>query len=69
MTYRIHPNYIRLLELSPFERGPRGGWRFGAKRISDAVVDRLVASRRAEIRNGRVIPASPPTTDGGAMAP
>ncbi|MGJ5163209.1 hypothetical protein [Bradyrhizobium sp. HKCCYLR1051] len=62
-------NHLRLLELSPFERGPRGGWRFGAKRISDAVVDRLVASRRAEIRNGRVIPARPPTTDGGAMAP
>ncbi|WP_315759343.1 hypothetical protein [Bradyrhizobium sp. SZCCHNRI2007] len=60
--------FLRLLELSPFERGPRGGWRFGAKRISDAVVDRLVDSRRAEIRGDRVVAVAAPTTTGGAMA-
>ncbi|UQR62311.1 hypothetical protein LRP30_36995 [Bradyrhizobium sp. C-145] len=46
---RYDRNYLRLLELSSFERRPRGGWRFGTKIISDAVVDRLLASGRAEI--------------------
>lgn len=41
--------FVRLLKLSPFERAPRGGWRFGPRRISDGVADRLVASGRAEI--------------------
>jgi hypothetical protein len=67
MAYRIHTDYLRLLELSPFEQGPRGGWRFGTKRISDAVVAHLLASRRAEIRGGRLV-AVPSTTTGGAMA-
>jgi hypothetical protein len=40
---------LRLLEHGPFERRPRGGWRFGTKVISDAVVERLLASGRVEI--------------------
>lgn len=32
---------LRLLRLAPLERRA-GGWRFGARRISDQVVDRLV---------------------------
>ncbi|MGL3208727.1 hypothetical protein [Bradyrhizobium sp. BR 1433] len=40
---------LKLLEFSPFERRPRGGWRFGTKTISTAIVDRLIASGRAEI--------------------
>ena len=47
-------NPVKLLELSPFERHPRGGWRFGTKTISTAVVDRLVASGRAEIVGDRL---------------
>ncbi|MEY9304781.1 hypothetical protein ABIF21_000053 [Bradyrhizobium elkanii] len=43
---------LKLLEFSPFERHPRGGWRFGAKTISTAVADRLIASGRAEIVDG-----------------
>jgi hypothetical protein len=46
-------DYCRLLELSPFERR-RGGWRFGTKRISDAIVDRLVAGRRVFITGDQV---------------
>ena len=45
--------FIKLLELSPFER-QRGGWRFGTKRIADSVVDRLAASGRATIDGERV---------------
>jgi hypothetical protein len=41
--------FLRLLEIGPFERRPRGGWRFGTKVISDAVVERLLADGRAEI--------------------
>jgi hypothetical protein len=48
--------FLRLLEISPFERRARGGWRFGTKVISDAVVDRLVAGRRALIEGDRVLP-------------
>ncbi|MGJ4888899.1 hypothetical protein ACQR1Y_11935 [Bradyrhizobium sp. HKCCYLRH3099] len=62
-------NHLRLLDLSPFERCPRGGWRFGTKRISDAVVARLVDNRRAEICGDRVVAVKPPTTTGDAMAP
>ncbi|EJN15727.1 hypothetical protein PMI42_00745 [Bradyrhizobium sp. YR681] len=51
-----HPGYfLRLLKFSPFERAPRGGWRFGTRRIGDAVVARLVASGRAEIRGEQLI--------------
>lgn len=46
--------FLKLLELSPFERRPRGGWRFGTKTISDVVVDRLVASGRAVRLGGRI---------------
>ena len=52
---------FRLLKLSPFERRPRGGWRFGTKRISNAIVDRLVASRHAKIIGDRVIAIATPT--------
>lgn len=53
MSWRAHFSsdayYLRLLELSPFERRTRGGWRFGTRRISDGVAARLIASGRAEI--------------------
>lgn len=39
--------YLTLLKLSPFERHPRGGWRFGTRRIAESVVTRLIASGRA----------------------
>jgi hypothetical protein len=46
--------FLRLLELSPFERRPRGGWRFGTKVISDDVVGRLISSRRAFLDGDQV---------------
>jgi hypothetical protein len=49
--YRI----LRLLMLGPFERRPRGGWRFGTKVISDRKVARLVASGHAQASESRVI--------------
>lgn len=45
----------RLLELGHFERRSRGGWRFGTKVISDAVVRRLIASGRAEVIRDRLV--------------
>jgi hypothetical protein len=69
MAARLRFNHLRLLELSPFERHPRGGWRFGTKRISDAVVARLVDGRRAEIRGDRLVAIISPPPTGGAMAP
>lgn len=45
--------YLTLLKLSPFEQRA-GRWRFGTRRISDSVVDRLTASGRAEIRSDRL---------------
>ncbi|MBR0950440.1 hypothetical protein [Bradyrhizobium canariense] len=45
---------LRLLEHGPFERRPRGGWRFGVKVISDAIVERLLASGRAEITGSQL---------------
>lgn len=68
MPRHTRAKYIRLLELSPSERCPRGGWRFGTKRISDATVGRLVDSRRAEIRGDSVITLPPVNSEGGAMA-
>lgn len=47
--FQYDRNYLRLLELSPFERRPGGGWRFGTKIIGDVIVDRLLASGRAEV--------------------
>jgi hypothetical protein len=47
---RGHHIVLRLLNCQPLERRARGGWRFGAKRISDKLVARLIASGRAEIR-------------------
>ena len=41
--------FLRLLEIGPFERRTRGGWRFGTKIISDAVVEQLLACGRVEI--------------------
>jgi len=40
---------LRLLGFAPFERRPRGGWRFGTRNIADFVIDRLVATGRARI--------------------
>ena len=48
-TFHNKRYFLRLLEISHFERRPRGGWRFGTKVISDAVVERLLASGHAEI--------------------
>lgn len=48
--------YLKLLELSPFERRAGGvGWRFGTRRIAESVVDRLIASGRARIEGEQVI--------------
>ena len=41
--------FVRLLQLGPFERRLRGGWRFGTKIISDVIAERLLASGLAEI--------------------
>lgn len=46
---------LRMLRLSPFQQRP-GGWRFGTRRISQAVVDRLIASGRARIEGGQLHP-------------
>lgn len=40
---------LRLLVFGPFERRDRGGWRFGARIVSDSVVDRIVANGQAYI--------------------
>ena len=45
---------IRLLQIQPLERAPRGGWRFGLRRVSDGVAQRLIASGRAEVVEGRL---------------
>lgn len=49
-----HYLVLRLLKSQPLERRARGGWRFGTMRISDATVNRLIASGRAEIRGEMV---------------
>jgi hypothetical protein len=67
-AHRTTPEFLlALLKLSPFERSPRGGWRFGTRRISDGVVANLIASGRAEmfgerlqIRAQPLIVAAPP---------
>ena len=46
--------YMRLLKHAPFKRHPRGGWRFGTRRIGHVVVLHLVATGRAEIDGQRV---------------
>lgn len=46
------PRFLRLLELSPFEKRTRGGYRFGTKTISDRVVDRMIESGCA-VREGK----------------
>ncbi|WP_316184669.1 MULTISPECIES: hypothetical protein [unclassified Bradyrhizobium] len=72
MTRRVDFNrhdYLRLLKLSPFERRPRGGWRFGTKRISNTVVERLVASRRAEIIGNRLVAIASPTPSAAFASP
>ena len=40
---------LRLLKYAPLERRPRGGWRFGTKRIEDQVVARLLEAGRARL--------------------
>jgi hypothetical protein len=46
--------YLRLLEVDHFERRARGGWRFGTKVTSDAVVGRLIASDHVEVIGDRL---------------
>jgi len=53
---------LRLLELSPFERRPRGGWRFGTRNIRDCVVLSLIASGRARIEGDKVFLCIPEAT-------
>ena len=53
------PVFLRLLKLSPFERRPRGGWRFGTKVISDAVAERLIANGRARRDGNRIFLVKP----------
>lgn len=58
---RYQPHYgdaffRRLLAIAPFERRPRGGWRFGTKLISEAVIFRLVTNRHAIVVGDRVLP-------------
>jgi hypothetical protein len=59
MSAAFHSDFhvLRLLEFSPLERRPAGGWRFGARRISDAVVERLIASGRARRDGERIVRA------------
>lgn len=45
--------YLRLLKMGPFRRR-RGGWRFGTNRLSDDVIERLVADGRV-VRDGETI--------------
>ncbi|MBR1177158.1 hypothetical protein JQ617_24615 [Bradyrhizobium sp. KB893862 SZCCT0404] len=51
--------YLRLLELGPFQRRARGGWRFGTKVINDAVIERLIASGKAILNKDLVCLADP----------
>jgi hypothetical protein len=51
--------FLRLLELGPFDRRSRGGWRFGTKTISDPIVARLIASGRARRDGDRIVKAEP----------
>ncbi|MHC2250791.1 hypothetical protein ACVILK_000483 [Bradyrhizobium embrapense] len=53
---RNHYIALALLEYSPFERHPRGGWRFGARRITSEMADRLIAGGRAQIVDDKLRP-------------
>ncbi|MGY3527723.1 hypothetical protein [Bradyrhizobium sp. USDA 4452] len=53
---RNHYIALALLEYSPFERHPRGGWRFGARRITSEMADRLIAGGRALIVDDKLRP-------------
>ncbi|EHR01353.1 hypothetical protein [Bradyrhizobium sp. WSM471] len=46
--------FLRLLQHGPFQRRPRGGWRFGVKVISDGVVERLLAGGHTEIAGSQL---------------
>jgi hypothetical protein len=60
--------FLRLLEIGPFERRPRGGWRFGTKIISDAVVEQLLAFGHAEI-SGTQLKLKQPELDPSSFEP
>jgi hypothetical protein len=45
----------RLIKLGPFVSRPRGGWRFGARTISDPIVARLIASGHARRDGDRIV--------------
>lgn len=51
--------FLRLLALAPFDRRP-GGWRFGTRRVDDAVVARLIGSGRATSDGAQVFLARLP---------
>ncbi|APO53488.1 hypothetical protein LUI11_15470 [Bradyrhizobium diazoefficiens] len=57
-----HQLVLRLLDIQPLERRARGGWRFGTRRISDGVAERLIASGRAEIVGGHYLQLVPQET-------
>jgi hypothetical protein len=52
--------FLRLLNHSPFERRP-AGWRFGTRRIADAVVARLIASGAARVDGAHLHPVERPS--------
>ncbi|NEU95081.1 hypothetical protein [Bradyrhizobium uaiense] len=58
---RNHYIALALLEYSPFERHPRGGWRFGARKITREMADRLIAGGRAKIVGDKLQLAKPET--------
>jgi hypothetical protein len=49
----VDRQYLQLLRLAPFQRGPRG-WRFGTRPIYAAVLERLLADGRIEISGDQV---------------
>jgi hypothetical protein len=51
--------FLRLLELAPFDRRSRSGWRFGTKTISDPIVERLIASGHARRDGDRIVKTEP----------
>jgi hypothetical protein len=50
--------YLKMLQLGPFDRHQRGGWRFGTRKVADEVVERLIADGRAELQGERVVGVS-----------
>ncbi|WP_338700668.1 hypothetical protein V5279_21230 [Bradyrhizobium sp. 26S5] len=53
---RNHYIALTLLEYGPFDRHPRGGWRFGARRITSEMADCLISGGRAQIVDDKLRP-------------